>query len=87
MIMMVVQTHADSKIANYQKYVKNECSKGRISNLLLKKSLIELVRGFECDGKFTALILKKCQQIDCRRITEIYRQVQQARPGAVVGDE
>lgn len=86
-LLLGFNTYADSKIVNYQRYVKNECTETKISTLLLKKSLIELVRGFECDGKFTSLIIKKCNQIDCRKITEIYRQVQQARPGSVVGDE
>ena len=86
-MLLGFNSFADSKIATYKKYVKNECHKTKISNLLIKKSLIELVKGFECKGMFTNLIIKKCRQIDCRKLTEIYRQVQQVRAGSVVGDD
>ena len=78
---------AANKIKSYQTKIKNDCPTVKLSNLLLKKSLIEFIHGNECNGRFSSLILKKCKNIDCRKLTDIYRQVQQARPGSVVGDD
>jgi hypothetical protein len=55
--------------------------------LLLKKSLIELVKGQECNGKFTTLVINKCDGLNCNKINEIYKEVEQVRSGSVVGDE
>lgn len=78
---------ANNKISNFQKKVNSICPESNISSLLLKKSLIEFIHGEECPGKFTSIILTKCSQLDCRELTDIYRQIQQTRPGSVVGDE
>ncbi len=86
-LLFSLNSFGRSKIENYQNLIKGQCTEANVSTLLLKKSLIELVRGFECDGKFTNLIIKKCEQLDCKKISEIYRQIQQAKPGSVVGDD
>lgn len=86
-LLLSLSSFADTKIDTFQKVIKSDCKDGKVSNLLVKKSLIELVRGFECEGKFTSLIISKCTEIDCQRMTDIFRQIQQAKPGSVVGDD
>ena len=81
-------SYAGSKITRYQNRVKKACGAESISPLLLKKSLIELVKGVECsDAKFTKIVVNKCQAIDCGKINEIFREIEQTRSGSVVGDE
>ena len=82
-----VSLFAANKVGTYQNFIKNDCQETKVSLLLVKKSLIELVRGMECEGKFTSIIINKCEKIDCRKIAEIFRQVQQSRSGSVVGDD
>lgn len=63
------------------------CAKEKVSKLLLKKSLIELVKGQECDAKFTSIVLSKCTSLSCQELYAIYKEVEQVRAGAVIGDE
>lgn len=83
----VLSGHADSKIRRFQNKIKKECASEKVSMLLLKKSLIELVRGLECNAKFTSIVLSKCDHINCTRLNEIYKEIEQVRSGSVVGDE
>ncbi len=84
---LLFSSFADSKIRKFQNQVIKECNQDKVSMLLLKKSLIELVKGQECDAKFTAIVLNKCSALNCQRLNEIYKEVEQIRAGAVVGDQ
>ena len=86
-ISLTFSTHAGSKIKRYQSKVNKRCESSKVSPLLLKKSLIELVRGKECDGKFTNLVINKCSGLNCSDITTIYRELEQVRSGSVVGEQ
>ena len=77
---------ADSKIRRFQEKIKTLCQDD-VSLLLVKKSMIELIKGEECQGKFTNIVLNKCEFLDCRVITDIYKEVHQVRSGSVVGEE
>ncbi len=83
----VFSSHADSKIRRFQKEIKKECQNDKVSLLLLKKSLIELIKGEECSAKFTSLIINQCRTMTCERINEIYKEIEQVRAGAVVGED
>ena len=83
----VFSSHADSKIRRFQKEIKRECPNDKVSLLLLKKSLIELVKGEECSAKFTSLVINQCKTMTCGRINEIYKEIEQVRAGAVVGED
>ena len=67
--------------------IQNECAEKKISSLLLKKSLIELIKGEGCSAKFTTLLVNKCEDLSCNRINEIYKEIEQVRAGAVIGDQ
>lgn len=79
-------SHADSKIVRFQKEVGKVCESADLSVLLIKKSLIELIKGGDCDSKFTNLVLKRCDGMACGELQAIYREIQQVRSGSVVGD-
>ena len=83
---LVFSSYADSKIRRFQNQVKKECGKESVPVLLLKKSLIELVKGEDCDAKFTSLVINKCSNLNCQRINQIYKEIEQVRSGSVVGD-
>lgn len=80
-------TQADSKIHRYQNKVKSICEDKHLNNLLLKKSLIELVKGMECRGKFTQIVINKCQELSCKKLGRIYKNLEQQRAGSIVGGE
>lgn len=84
---LTYSSYADSKIRRFQNIVKKECGSNSLSVLLLKKSLIELVKGEDCDAKFTALVINKCSNLTCQRMNQIYKEVEQLRSGSVVGDK
>lgn len=86
-VSFVFSTHADSKIRRFQNKVSKECAQEKVSMLLLKKTLIELIKGQECDAKFTAIVLSKCSSISCNRLNSIYKEIEQVRSGSVVGGE
>ncbi len=77
---------ADSKMRRFQTKIQAECQEQEVSLLLVKKSLIELLKGEECEAKFTSILIKMCKNIDCQKINQIYREVEQIRSGSVVGD-
>ena len=86
-INLIGVSSADSKIRRFQSKIEKVCSKDEVSLLLLKKSLIEMIKGEECSGKFTGIVLSKCDTLNCKKINEIYKEVEQVRSGSVVGDE
>jgi hypothetical protein len=86
-VSFIFSSQADSKIRRFQNKVSKECAKEKVSMLLLKKSLIELIKGQECDAKFTAIVLNKCSSLSCQKLNTIYKEIEQVRSGSVVGEE
>jgi hypothetical protein len=84
---MTFSTLASSKIKRYQFKVQKACESNHLNLLLLKKSLIEMVNGEECAGKFTSIVLNKCNSLNCQELSQIYKEVEQFRAGSVVGGE
>ena len=88
LISLSFSVFADGKINRFKRQIQNECTTGKsIPSLLLKKSLIELIRGEGCSAKFTTLLIGQCSDLNCNRITDIYNEIEQVRAGAVIGDE
>jgi len=81
LLVITFSNHAYSKIHQFQTSVEKECSSSTINELLLKKSLIELINGGGCESKFTSIVIKNCEQMDCQRLQAIYKNVQQAKRG------
>ena len=77
---------AESKIARFENALIKTCEPQKINKLLIKKSLIELINGDECSGKFTGLILSQCDKLKCNQLKNIYLELERVRSGSVVGD-
>ena len=79
--------YAESKIVRFQERVNATCSNNKkMSILLLKKSLIELLHGDGCEAKFTSILIEQCEELSCDKLVSIYDQLDKVRAGAVVGD-
>ena len=87
LVAITFSSHADSKIHQFQDNIEKKCGSVEVNPLLVKKSLIELIKGGGCESKFTTIVLKKCEELECKELQAIYKNVQQTRAGSVVGDQ
>lgn len=64
--------------------VKVECP--RAQALLVKKSLIEMIKGDEtCQERYLQLLLAECQSLSCSDLVYIYKIAKEQSSGTVMG--
>lgn len=84
LVLTSTTTYAGGELEKYGDYLDKICQK-KIAVLLIKKSLIEQIKGEQCSGQFTQIILSKCSQLSCEDVFKAYRSVQLNRGRGVIG--
>ncbi len=70
-------------LQDYMTSISGKCP--NVKNLIIKKSLIEMTNGKDCNESFTALLLKECPQISCSAVMDSLVSFNTSNMGVVIG--